>query len=248
MNRLHGGVALLATMALLGACADGTAPAASPDAEFVAAVIDPEAQLLGGTRAADGASPCTYQAATGQFTCPARSAGGLTMTRSYAWYDAAGAAMAAPQRGVTASSATWITVAGTVTRPDGSTMTVDRAGQMRVDGLLDPAGPRTLNGAEHGTTVASMRGRDGQAVEARTTIADSTRDVVMPPASTRPAFPQSGVRVHVMTRQLGSGAGITTRRVETYLGGGKVQVELTTPAGTRTCTVDLGDRRTRPAC
>ena len=91
---------------------------------------------------ADG---CTYSATTGRFTCPAIVAGGLTLNRDYALFDANNQAQSAYDAATTASANFHVTVTGVHTALAGED-TVDRDRNFTVSGLAGAEMSRTWNG------------------------------------------------------------------------------------------------------
>jgi hypothetical protein len=243
-------VSLLAAFLGLAACSDATSPRIVDDplADEATAMFDigPAGTTTGGA--------CAYT--DGEFVCPSQSRDGLTMTRTFAFYDAAGNAQQRPDPITTASHRTSITVTGTIRTPRGPA-TINRAGTMIISGLAGTETTHTLNGTEGGSIVAENKTPTGQTFTTTTTIHDTTSNLVVPvgpAAGPAQRWPLSGFRVHTSTTDI-TGinrpavfTAITTRIKETFNGTSIVTVEITTPAGTRTCTRDLAAPRQGPVC
>lgn len=88
---------------------------------------------------------CTYSAGTGRFTCPPMSAGGLTLNRDYAFFDASNAAQSAYSASLTASANFHVSVAG-VHVADAGADTVNRDRNLTVSGLAGAETSRMWNG------------------------------------------------------------------------------------------------------
>ena len=246
------GVALVAVMVGLSACGDSTAPRETSDESLLAS----ETTTLFDVSAAgtSGNGGCQY--ADGVFVCR-DSRDGLTMTRTIAFFDAAGNAQARFDPVTTASHKATMSVKGTLTLPRGGTATIDRSGSMTVTGLAGNETTHTLNGTEGGTIVHSGITVGGSPMVSTTTVHDTTYNLVVPVGRNlaRP-WPISGSRVHVSTTAMTSSGGTTvpslapmTMRVkETFNGTSVVTIEMTTPMGTRTCTRDLAQPRVAPVC
>jgi hypothetical protein len=168
---------------------------------------------------------------------------GLTVSRSFAFTDAAGTAQAAP------SSATntineQVVVNGTVTRHDGDvTSTVQHTSDRTVSGLAAGSTQRTVNGASKGTESSSGKTRDGAAFTASRVVGDTTTGLVIPLQDGRPTFPTAGTVVREMTATItvdGKNPVTKSRReVITYDGSSTAKVVITKDGTTKNCTLPL---------
>lgn len=202
--------------------------------------------------AAPPAPVCRYQEGGGRYECDPVTSDGVTLTRSYAFLDAAGR----PQRRfdpvATASINTRFHIAGTTTRT-GPAFTIDRRGDMTVSGLQGAETTQIINGVESGTTTVTGSTGFGR-IATSTTSNDTTLNLVVPipprppapPApGERPApiWPLSGKRISNQTgsSSLDGGTSISRdmRQVITYNGTSVVTIEATIDGTTRTCQIDL---------
>ena len=206
--------------------------------------MDAPATFSGAPDAKGGA--CVYSAPTGRFVCEPVVRGGLTITRSYAFYDAAGQPQ--PRRDeATRSANTEVAVKGTLTT-DRSSATVDRASSLTVSGLGRGAATHTLNGSEAGKTTGTFTSERGT-VTVTETFTATTKDVVVPVPRARDAWPLSGTTTRaftVTTTRPEGGATRTSTGSEqvTFTGTSVVNVTITRDGVTRSCTRDLAARGT----
>jgi hypothetical protein len=159
-------VALATTLILATACSDSTAanPRVSDDEAtldlaltageaiatdiglLIAGETDGMSFTAGATRDGDpvrGTAGCTIEG--GRRVCSGTSTGTLTQTRSFAFYDAAGAVQTAFDPVTTASINFQMTLNGTVTRPNFSA-TIARERNMTLSGLAGAETERIWNG------------------------------------------------------------------------------------------------------
>ena len=193
------------------------APAATPtQVTSLGGLADPDARLFAVTSAdtpAGAENPCVFDPATGQFVCPERTRDGITFTLRFTLYDASGKVQSARDRN-TAAIRTETTAAGTITRENGNTATVNRRGTMMTTGLGPDAKTHTLNGNEQGTIATTITGKDGAKFTTSTSIEDSTTNLVVPvrPGDRSEAYPLSGTRVHTaVTKGPGDRGALTVR-------------------------------------
>jgi hypothetical protein len=184
---------------------------------------------------------CTFSAATGVVTCDPVTRGGLTITRSASYTNAAGVAQAAVDSN-TNTITSRITVSGTVTRRDSSTSTVAESSNQRVSGLVRGSTQRTVDGVSNGTESTVGTSTAGQFSSTRTT-ADTTRGVVIPVATGQPPYPTAGTVIRAMqmtSTVVGQSPTTTSRReVVTYDGSATAQVVITQDGATKSCTLPL---------
>ena len=181
---------------------------------------------------------CPYDAESSRFVCPVMAVGGRTMSRSYAFADAAGNAQNAYDATATASANFRSTMSGALSR-DGWSATVSHERDMTVSGLSGAETSHTINGTG---TSAQMRSRHtdaGERTYSMSSVATYT-DVVVPFPRTRGAWPLSGTitRTIVATRE---GDGATHTRTTTTTFNGTRFATLT--VGERTFTLDLATGR-----
>ena len=146
---------------------------------------------------------CTYSANTGRFTCPAMTAGGLTLNRDYAFLDANQTTQSAYSASTTASANFHVSVTGTHVADNGQDV-VNRDRTLTVSGLAGAETSRTWNGTgtrnDNGyRTVADVK--RSYTVNDAVTVASV---VVNLPRSSNP-WPISGT----ITRQISGTASVT---------------------------------------
>jgi hypothetical protein len=204
-------------------------------------------------------SGCTYSSTTGNFTCTPATINGLTITRSFVFFDANGQALAQPTRGSVASIRQTVDVSGTAsrngTRGGGgagaqATLTVTRHEVTTLTGVGSPR--HVLNG--WGTSSSSGTATLNGVTRAVTRSAvDTISNVVLVAGargSTTPTWPASGGIVRVGTRTMESASASqqgSVRQQLSFNGTSTVTMVVTTPRGTRTCTRDLSSTA-QPVC
>lgn len=236
--------------AVLFACGHGTGPAASSESVDMLLSELNSVQAIGGMGMAIGGqlsptaptqspSACLYSASSSRFVCPARTAGGLTFRSSYQLLDAAGRPQAEFSATTTAAIRTISEMLGTLGAVAGVTsgITVESRGEQVLSGLL--TGTHIVNGIVNSTHTMTVAERTF------TTIARSTTtDLVMPRRGSGSHWPQSGS----IASEIETGDGYASRTRMTFNGTSIVTLELTTAAGTRTCTVDLQNPTSFGSC
>jgi hypothetical protein len=191
----------------------------------------------------DFLSTCTLSSTTGRVSCPDMTRGGLTISRSFAFTDAGGAAQAAPNSS-TNSINEQVTVKGTVTRHDGNvTSAIEHSSTRTVAGLATGSTERTVNGASKGTELTSGKTEDGASFTASRVVADTTTDLTVPLQDGRPTYPTHGTIVRVMqaTVTLDGKSPVSSSRKEvvTYDGTSSAKVTITKNGTTKNCTMPL---------
>lgn len=191
----------------------------------------------------DFLSTCTLSSTTGRVSCPDMTRGGLTISRSFAFTDAADAAQAAPNAS-TNSINEQVTVKGTVTRHDGNvTSAIEHSSTRTVTGLAAGSTERTVNGASKGTEQTSGKTEDGTSFTASRMIADTTTDLTVPLQDGRPTYPTHGTIVRVMeaTVTLDGKSPVSSSRKEvvTYDGSATAKVTITKDGTTKNCMMPL---------
>lgn len=184
---------------------------------------------------------CAFSSTTGQVTCTPQTRDGLTIVRSAAYADTAGAPQAKPDD-ATASVTINTTVSGTVTRRDSSTSKVDESSTLTVTGLGPTSTERTLNGTSGGTEVTSGTSDDG-AFTATRVVGDTLQNIVIDrPENGRPQPPTSGtaIRAFTVTATVGGNTTTSTRReVITFNGTSSATVVITKDGLVQNCTLAL---------
>jgi hypothetical protein len=189
---------------------------------------------------------CAFNATSGRVTCPDKTDHGLTISASFAFTDAAGAAQAKFDTTSTDAVNVKVTVNGTRVRRDSSTSTVDHRSDRTVSGLAPGSTARTVNGTARGleTTVGT---RDGVAFTAVRTAGDTTTGLVIPIVDGRPTIPSAGVVVRSMKVTITPAGGTVTTRSRreqiTFDGTNVVGVVITQDGVTKNCTITLPDRK-----
>ncbi|MFL5616437.1 MAG: hypothetical protein ACJ796_22410 [Gemmatimonadaceae bacterium] len=191
----------------------------------------------------DFLSSCTLSSSTGRVTCPDATRGSLTISRSFAFTDGAGAAQAAPNSS-TNSINEQVTVKGTVTRHDGNvTSDIEHSSTRTVTGLVAGSTQRTVNGASKGTEQSSGKTEDGTSFTASRVVADTTTDLTVPLQDGRPTYPTHGTIVRVMQATVAvdgkSPVSSSRKEVVTYDGSATAKVTITKDGTTKTCTMPL---------
>jgi hypothetical protein len=191
----------------------------------------------------DFLSSCTLSSTTGRVTCPDVARGGLTISRSFAFTDAAGTAQAAPNSSTNTINEQ-VSVSGTVTRHDGNvTSNVEHSSTRTVSGLAAGSTQRTVNGASKGTEETSGKTEDGTSFTASRLVADTTTDLIVPLQDGRPTYPTHGIIVRVMQATVAldgkSPATSSRKEVVTYDGSSTAKVTITKDGTTKNCTMPL---------
>lgn len=206
-------------------------------------------------RPADGAvsllappQGCTYDAASGSYTCAASASGGVTVSRTITYLDAAGATMAdfspsltASVRYVTQRDGSW-----TGQGPNGGTFAsaIHRTRTRIVSGLAGQETQHVWNGTGVANDTSSHAGAANTRVYSKAVRDTATNVVVTLPRSTNP-WPASGQVVHhVSAKVVVTGARNETRTVERRVVvtfNGTASVPLT--VGEVSCTLHLDTRR-----
>jgi len=190
---------------------------------------------------------CTFSDATGRVTCPDKIKRGLTVSSSFAFKDAAGAAQPTFVRGTTNSVNVQIAVTGTKSRHDGQvTSTFDHESDRTVTGLAEGSAARTVNGtASAHEDVTGVR--DGVRFTAVRDASETITNLVVPTREGRPTIPTSGLVLRDMTVSITPEGGATvtkTRREEiTFDGTNVVKVKITQDGVAKNCTVTLPRRK-----
>jgi hypothetical protein len=175
--------------------------------------------------------------------------GGVTVRRSFAFFDATGASQRAFDPLTTAAVNTRTSIDGTRDQPGSRTSSeVHFASDMTARGLAGRETEHVLNGTSAGTTTGTTATERGT-FRVVSETADTTSDLVLPAVdpragpAVRPLFPKSGSIVHVSRSTITDPQGTTRttffREKTTFDGTGTARVELTNNGETRTCTRSL---------
>ena len=194
-------------------------------------------------------SDCTYSGVTGRVTCAAVTVGGVTITRSVAFSNAAGAPQSAFDSIATNTANTRVTVAGTVTRRDSAVSVVANSSDRTVVGLASGSTRHTINGTASGSEHTTGTDSDG-AFSASRTAADTVRDIVVPVVDSGRTYPTSGTIIRLMhvsvTLANGTSKQSSRREVITYDGTSTARILVTQDGTTKACTLPLPFGR--PTC
>ena len=184
---------------------------------------------------------CVY--GTGRWTCPPVMEDGLTITRSYAFFDAAGQPMKVRSDLTTASINFQLSVNGSVSHDTTFSGAVHRTRNVTVSGLVGAETTRRWDGFGASADTNTHRSALTTRTYAGTSL-DSLRAVVYPQPRTPGSYPLSGSMVRVVKYMVTSTGRGTERRsvdrrvVVTYNGTATAQVQ----SGSVTCTLHLDTR------
>jgi hypothetical protein len=190
---------------------------------------------------------CPFDAASGRLVCPTITHGGITINRSYAFWDAANAVQEAYDTTTTAKANIQTSFVGTRSGESWSA-SVDRGKDLTATGLAGAETQRTWNGTGHDKV---NRSRSTEGGETRTYDLDCSvtiQDVVVPVPSGEggPHFPLSGTitRACTITFVGGPRGGTTIQRtvVVTFNGTATGSLKI----GDKTFDVDLSTRHRFP--
>lgn len=187
---------------------------------------------------------CIYSSSTGRFTCPDITRDGVTISRSFALFDAADK----PQEkrdSNTVKINTQVWARGTVQKDRGK-ITIDRRSDLTATGVQPSSPSRTLNGTEQGTS-AMEHSTDRGLVRSNVVFADTTINLVLPKPDSPRKWPLSGtvIRAHSGTRSIEGHSEVRTfsyRAVFEYDGSAVVKITITSNGQTKTCTQNLETR------
>ena len=254
-------LALVAALAL-AACSRDTLPTgATADDLFASVTVDPivgaeagQSSELGLTMdpavtyegALGSATVCVYSTTSKRVECPPVTRGGLTFTRSIAFFDAAGASQTARDAN-TRSANTRIDVTGNATTPKG-TLAIVRSSDLTVSGLGRAATTHTINGLETGKSSGTLTTDRGSVVLSEVTSSQAEKVVVPVPAKAG-SYPLSGTTTRSGTTNATRAATGETRTSSwsekvTYTGTNVVTVVITRDGKSKNCTRDLAAHKT----
>ncbi|NOT07396.1 MAG: hypothetical protein HOP28_04235 [Gemmatimonadales bacterium] len=247
----------LAVAIIAGACDKGTGPSNSLDTDLDADVAvvaansvaeDADAMRNPGMPTTSAAAVsgdfqlgvCTFSAVAGRFTCPVKTFGGLTFTRSYAFFAVGGAPMSLFDALLTASANLQSGVSGEVNRGHWRA-TIEWNRDFTVSGLAGEETSWTWNGTGSGS-IEGSRHKHGDTERTYNLSTNTTVTNVVVPRS-EGAYPTSGtVTVAVELSVVGGerdGENFTrtvtvtfdgTQSARVLVGGAKFKVNLATRA------------------
>ncbi|HEY4305156.1 MAG TPA: hypothetical protein VGM82_11845 [Gemmatimonadaceae bacterium] len=257
--------AIVAGLAVLASCGSdsATSPTTSAATSLTAAisqtsVVDANTFASGRTLASQSnttanATPtfdpaaCAFSATDNSFTCPSKTASGLTFQLKYFLYNSSGVAMTAYDAASTAAVRTVWDASGTfsTTGANASALQWTHHSDLTLNGLLSTS--RTLSGSstDHGVFDT---GSGASAVHAVLDAAGSATSVVLP--ATTGAYPSSGLLatdITASTTSNGFSTTATARGTLAFNGTNFALLTLTSGAGTKACTIDLSGA-TAPRC
>ena len=184
---------------------------------------------------------CPFNPVTGRFTCPTQTRENFTVSRSYAFMDAAGNAQSAYDANTTASANFQSTMSGSVAR-DTWSATIERERDFTESGLAGAETQHTINGTGSSTESRSRHTDRGDRTYTMTDVA-TFANVVVPFPRARGAWPLSGTVTRVVTATLEGDQGTASRtRTATLTFNGTRFATMV--VGDRTFTVDLATGRT----
>jgi hypothetical protein len=188
---------------------------------------------------------CTFSSTTGRVTCPdVTNRRSLTISRSFAFKDASGAAQSAPSSATNSINAQ-VKVTGTVTRDDDDAVTskVDHSSDRTVSGLAPGSTQRTVDGGSKGTEETTGKTEDGVSFTASRLVADTVKGLVIPLQEGHPTFPTAGTITRIMQATItrGSDAPVTRSRMEvvTFSSTGATVVITKNGTTTKHCTLTV---------
>lgn len=182
---------------------------------------------------------CSYSEATGDVTCT-HSRAGLTITRILTWKTIDGTAQARPDDN-THSGRTRVTVAGTITKPHG-TSTLAHESDRLVTGLEVGSTSRTVNGTSAGSENTTGTNREGAEFTAVRTVGDTVVGLVIPLEEGRPTYPTAGTITRSMSGTITVNGTTTTRsrrEVITFDGSATATIVITVNGESKTCQLPL---------
>lgn len=190
---------------------------------------------------------CTYSSSTGRFTCPDVTREGVTISRSYALFDAADKPQDKRDSN-TVKMNTQVWARGTVQKDNGK-VTIDRKSDLTATGIQHSSPNRTLNGTEQGTSTMEQQTTRGKVTSA-VVFGDTTINLVVPKPNSPRKWPLSGsvIRSHSGTRTIEGHPetrSFSHRAVFEYDGSAVVKITVTANGQTKSCTQNLETREHR---
>ncbi len=188
-------------------------------------------------------SDCSFDATSGRVECPPELRDGLTVVRSAAYTDAAGAVQQAFDSSTTNAVNLRSDVSGTRLRRDGDTSVVQHSSDRTVGGLAAGSTERTVDGTSGGTETTTGTDSTGTFTAVRV-IGDTITGVVVPvDSSGHSTYPTGGVirrGMEVTVTYTGQSPSTSVRQeVVTLDGSNTATVVITQDGTTRTCSQPL---------
>lgn len=258
MSVAHRSSHAVAAILLAGAVACSAEQVTPPVQEVEMAQFDPTLGATAGQASMPGLTMdlatdvagvrdgCQWDAAAERVVCAPVTRNGLTIRRSFVFFDASGNAQGRRTESTVAMN-TRIGVSGTIVTERGS-VTIDRGSTLTVSGLAPGSTSHTLNGAEAGTITGTRR-TDRGTVTTSETFNARTDNVVVPVPRSPTAWPLSGTSTR-RSSVTASREGSTETRTRTFghqvtfNGTQFVPVTVSVDGTTRQCTMDLATHRT----
>ncbi len=190
---------------------------------------------------------CTFSSSTGRITCPDVTREGVTISRSFALFDAAGRAQE-KRDSSTVKINTQVWARGTVEK-ESAKVTIDRKSDLTATGVQRGSPSRTLNGTEQGSSAMEHRTSRGT-VKSTVVFGDTTINLVVPSLDSPRTWPLSGtvIRAHSGTRTIDGHSGSTSfnyRAVFVYDGTSTVKITITANGQTKSCVRNMETREHR---
>ena len=243
-----GRLVILAFVAVASGCSDSPAdPRGSQSPELaqvlqqmslpaVAGAVGAFAPVSMPALAAAVPSQCVHESASGSFVCPPVNFSGITVSRSFTLFDAAGASQSSFVPTTTAAVRTHTTARGTLTG-GAMSLVLDEEDTMTLSGLLTSA--NTLDGVSNARMSGSYGSGSSTLPFTMTTATTIARVVLPKPSGGERSYPMSGTVTVDNTTTTSTLAPTSTRLVMTFNGTSVVDVVMTSFGVTRHCTVDL---------
>jgi hypothetical protein len=197
-----------------------------------------------GTAPAFVPSACAYSDASKSFTCPTVTVNGLTFTRSFKLFDAAGNPQSQLDRNTSAIE-TISSVTGTITFSQGNgatgSLTVDRHEDMTLSGIRTAT--HVLNGVATSTTSGDVTLPSSGTLHTETTSSEKTENLLLPNHRLHERWPKSGViTTHFTTKDTGDDGRTFSSTLDvtmTFDGTSIVTITVKSAFGTSTCKLDM---------
>lgn len=190
---------------------------------------------------------CPYNASTQRLECPVVTRdGSLTITRSYAFWDANNVVQTAFDAQLTAKANIKTDISGQRTG-DNWSGTINRTRDMTVTGLAGTETQRTWNGTGTSDVTRSRHTDSGEERSYEIHCTLTVSNVVVPvPSGDTPRFPLSGTITHQCSITFDGGPrdGQTVTRTATVTFNGTSTATVT--VGDKTFTIDLTNRHRGP--
>lgn len=252
MLTLRHALAALTAAALLAACGDSTAPQRVPltvdevfnDIEEVQSVTAATTGFAGAPMASQVMPPaanCQYNASSQTFVCPTTTATGLSFSRSFQLFDAAGAPQSAFSPTTTAAIRAISDASGTVSNQNGSVAFTSHD-DYTVSGLL--LDNLTVDGTGTSHSVITNAQNQTVTVDATTTI----DGLVFPRLRVGPHYPRAGTIDTDITFTSSGGQSTDVSIGIAFNGSPMATMTMSTGVGTVTCLIDLTRQNKVPNC